>query len=92
MNVNFFGWIRDGVRQSVLLGVSDAIETLGTPDDPQTMHPSVSALLRRGSKGCEVAGPAQALPTIKGRSEGHPAARKRLGRSLKEINPNPAQP
>lgn len=30
-NMNFFGWIRDGVRQSVLLGVSNAVEQLGTP-------------------------------------------------------------
>ena len=30
VNVNFFDWMRNGVKQSVLLGVSDAIETMGT--------------------------------------------------------------
>ena len=33
MNVNFFDWLRQGVKQSVLLGVSDAIETMGTPTE-----------------------------------------------------------
>ena len=30
MNFNLFLWIREGVKQSVLLGVSDAIEAIGT--------------------------------------------------------------
>ncbi|MEZ6074929.1 MAG: hypothetical protein R3C56_04395 [Pirellulaceae bacterium] len=42
-NMNFFGWIRDGVRQSVLLGVSDAVEQLGTPAPVEELHPSVAA-------------------------------------------------
>jgi hypothetical protein len=39
MSANFFEWIRDGVRQSVLLGVSDAIEELGTPAQGEETHP-----------------------------------------------------
>ena len=51
MNVNFFEWLRDGVRQSVLLGVSDAIEQIGTPADSDQLHPNVAALLQgEGSK------------------------------------------
>ena len=46
MNVNFFEWLRDGVRQSVLLGVSDAIEQIGTPADSDELHPNVAALLQ----------------------------------------------
>ena len=30
---NFFSWIRDGVKQSVMLGVADAIDELGTPEE-----------------------------------------------------------
>jgi hypothetical protein len=30
MNINLFQWIREGVRHSVLLGVSDAVEQIGT--------------------------------------------------------------
>ena len=29
--MNFFHWIRDGVRHAVLLGVSDAVNDIGTP-------------------------------------------------------------
>ena len=71
MNVNFFEWLRDGVRQSVLLGVSDAIEQIGTPADSEDMHPNVAALLAgEGTKSKR-----------KGAS-----TRKRLGKSLKEMD------
>ena len=30
MQPNFFQWIREGVKQSVLLGVTDAVDQLGT--------------------------------------------------------------
>ena len=33
MNFNFFDWIRTGVKQSVILGVSDAVDRLGTPKE-----------------------------------------------------------
>ena len=32
MDFNFFNWIRDGVKKSVLLGVSDAVDEIGVPD------------------------------------------------------------
>jgi len=38
MNFNFFDWIRDGVRRSVLLGVSDAVETMGMPPSEESSH------------------------------------------------------
>ena len=38
MQYNFFQWIREGVRQSVLLGVSDAMEQIGTPDQGGELH------------------------------------------------------
>ncbi len=75
MNVNFFEWLRDGVRQSVLLGVSDAIEQIGTPADSDDVHPGVAAFL-------------QSDKTEKKRIPGAAATgsgRKRLGRSLKDI-------
>ena len=73
MNVNFFEWLRDGVRQSVLLGVSDAIEQIGTPTDSDELHPNVAAL---------IAGDA---PNTKNkRTKGN--SRKRLGKSLKDMN------
>ena len=71
MNVNFFEWLRDGVRQSVLLGVSDAIEEIGTPADSEELHPNVAALLTGDEP--------------KKTSKRSKAPRKRLGKSLKEM-------
>lgn len=76
MNVNFFEWLRDGVRQSVLLGVSDAIEQIGTPADCDELHPNVAALL--------VADSDVGKPTRGGKAT--TGAKKRLGKSLKDMN------
>ncbi len=76
--INFFSWIRDGVRQSVMLGVSDAIEQLGTPASTDELHPSVVGFLN-----AERAAPDQ--PKLAGNFSGNDRSRKRLGRSLKEI-------
>jgi hypothetical protein len=32
MQFNLFDWIREGVKRSVLQGVSDAMEAIGSPD------------------------------------------------------------
>ena len=72
MNVNFFEWLRDGVRQSVLLGVSDAIEQIGTPADTDELHPNVAALIT-------------GTTTKPKRASGN-QGRKRLGKSLKEMD------
>jgi hypothetical protein len=71
----FFGWIREGVKRSVLLGVSDALETLGTVDPNQSYQPSIAKAL--GSTG-------SSDPSLPGTSR---SPRKRLGKSLKDLNP-----
>ncbi|MEO1527820.1 MAG: hypothetical protein AAFX06_20510 [Planctomycetota bacterium] len=72
MNMNFFQWLRDGVRQSVLLGVSDAVDTIGLPetenDDNKT--PALASILGGEEK-----------PKAK-----RGGGRKRLGKSLKEMD------
>jgi hypothetical protein len=75
MNVNFFEWLRDGVRQSVLLGVSDAIEQIGTPADSDDLHPNVAALLQGD--------------TPKSKPSKNSGGRKRLGKSLKDMDAAP---
>lgn len=70
MNVNFFEWLRNSVRQSVLLGVSDAVEQIGVPEESDDVHPNLVTLLQ-----------ANESKTKKRRSP-----RKRLGKSLKEMN------
>jgi hypothetical protein len=78
MNVNFFEWLRDGVRQSVLLGVGDAIEQIGTPADNDDLHPNVAALFQSDTK------------TTKS-TRSTTAGRKRLGKSLKDMDALPAK-
>ena len=82
-NMNFFGWIRDGVRQSVLLGVSDAIEQLGSPAATEELHPSVAGFLHVERNEGQASG--QRLTATPGNSSNASKNRKRLGRSLKDI-------
>jgi len=78
MDFNFFQWLRDGVRQSVLLGVSDAVEQIGAPDSSAEIHPEVAALLHS---------PSTRGGGNKRRKVGSTGGRKRLGKSLQEMNP-----
>jgi hypothetical protein len=77
MNMNFFEWLRDGVRQSVILGVSDAVEQIGVPETDQEVKPAVAALL---------GGDPPKKKTTTRKSSGSAASRKRLGKSLKDMN------
>ena len=84
--LGLFNWIRDGVKQSVLLGVSDAIDTIGSPDENRALNP---ALLSFAKQPCASRAntridepPPRKLPGASGR--------KRLGRSLRDIEPKPA--
>lgn len=71
---NLFTWIREGVKQSVLLGVSDAVETIGTPDDADEITPKLLDFMKTDkSKTGKVGGTAA-------------ARRKRLGRTLKDMD------
>lgn len=76
-NLNFFSWLRDGVRQSVLLGVSDAVEQLGTPPATEDLHPSVVGFLQADRQPETSNKLNSSMPGAKGR--------KRLGKSLKDI-------
>ena len=84
--LGLFNWIRDGVKQSVLLGVSDAIDTIGSPDDNRTLNPAIMSFARQPlalqSSSLADEPVTRKLPTSSGR--------KRLGRSLRDIDPKPA--
>jgi hypothetical protein len=83
-----FGWIRDGVRQSVLMGVSDAMEVLGTPKDPEQMHPALQTMASNTLQ--RIAATEQSIDASATRVVNERAPqRKRLGRSLKDLSPNP---
>ncbi len=73
-NFNFFTWIREGVRQSVLMGVSDAVHHLGTPREGDEVHQRLTAFLQDS-------GSATAAPRLTDTSP-----RKKLGRTLQDIH------
>jgi hypothetical protein len=74
---NVFHWIREGVRQSVLLGVTDAIEQIGSPSEVDDAKPRLLEMARR-TEALPMPDTAAAAP----RSEAKP---KRLGRSLRDM-------
>ncbi len=76
-NFNFFSWLRDGVRQSVLLGVNDAVEQLGTPSADEQLNPQLAGViqLHRGEGD---------IPKLASKSKST-SSRKRLGKSLKDM-------
>ncbi len=84
--LGLFNWIRDGVKQSVLLGVSDAIDTMGAPEDNRTLNPALLSFAKQPvamQAGVRIDEPPQRkIPAASGR--------KRLGRSLRDIDPKPA--
>ncbi len=77
--MNFFNWIRDGVRDAVLLGVSDAVGDIGTPTEGDDISRRLLETLR-SNRPALVDGPA--APTSNGDRSAH---RKKLGRSLEQI-------
>jgi hypothetical protein len=71
--MNFFNWVRDGVRQAVLLGVSDAVGDIGTPPEGDDIGQRLLHALRNGQSVIPAA------PTT------DRSSRKKLGRSLEQI-------
>jgi len=78
-NHGVFHWIREGVRRSVLLGFSDAVEQLGVPSDANDLNPQLLSVLRQTG-----------APALENSAGGQPAPRerRRLGRSLDQLRDN----
>jgi hypothetical protein len=74
--MNFFNWIRDGVREAVLLGVTDAVGDIGTPREGDDISHRLLETIRSG-------GPA--LPIEADTNSNRSLHRKKLGRSLEQI-------
>ncbi len=73
MQFNLFQWIREGVRRSVIAGVADAVDSIGTPMEDDAIKGHLGQML----EGTATVSTARAgIATAK---------RKRLGRSLKEL-------
>ncbi len=79
--MNFYAWVREGVKRAVLLGFSDAIEQIGVPHENDDASQQLLAILRQGKSLEEPERIPTPIPT---------GGRKRLGRSLDDIVKNPA--
>ena len=69
--MNFFDWIRQGVKRSVLEGVADAVEHLGTPVEQDKIREQLLAYASTDSSTVNVI-----------ESSAKPTLRRRLGRGI----------
>ncbi len=78
-NFNFFEWMRNGVKSAVLLGVSDAVEEIGMPTHAEGDNKNMLGFLQNAKT--------QQIGSSSGSSSSsRTSGRKRLGRSLKDID------
>ncbi|MDX1943952.1 MAG: hypothetical protein SFU86_00990 [Pirellulaceae bacterium] len=75
MQFNLFDWIREGVKRSVILGVSDAVEAIGSPEGDNARERLAGLLSPVEAAGATTALGGTATAT----------KRKRLGRSLRDF-------
>lgn len=78
--MGFFAWIREGVRRAVLLGFTDAVEEIGKRSPDEDLSPQMAASLRE-----KLAVPVESAATPKLAANNRTGGRKRLGRSLEQI-------
>ena len=76
MNFNFFDWMRNGVKESVLLGVSDAVTTMGMPPE-ESSKDKILGFLKNNSEN--------EVPVRRIAGGNAPTGTKKLGRSLNDI-------
>jgi hypothetical protein len=75
--MSFFQWVREGVRQAVVLGFADAIEDVGQRSRDEELGSTLAQSLRdRLAVAAE--------PTVI-ESSAAPKSRRRLGRSLEAM-------
>lgn len=67
--MNFFDWIRQGVKRSVLEGVAEAVDHLGTPVEQDQIREHLLAFSSTDNSNLI-------------ESDARPAMRKRLGRGI----------
>jgi hypothetical protein len=72
MRINFFDWVREGVRQSILLGLSDAAVEIGSEKDVEVLNQQLLSSLDQGR-------------IVDESTKANRGRRKALGRSLNQI-------
>ena len=83
--MSFFHWLREGVRQAVVLGLADAVEDVGTRTQGEDLGPALAQSLRERlavrREPAMLIDPA-ATTAVAATAVAAPAGRRRLGRSL----------
>ncbi|MEW4451550.1 hypothetical protein AB1L30_02585 [Bremerella sp. JC817] len=82
-NFNFFEWMRNGVKSAVLLGVSDAVEEIGMPTEADGSDNNILGFMQNAKAQQKLT---NSSSTTNSSTRG--GTRKRLGRSLKDIEPS----
>ena len=80
-SLGFFGWLREGVRRSIVLGFSDAIDEIGNRSADEDLSPQLAAHLQESL----IVDPRASTATLAGAATSAPGARKRLGKSLEQL-------
>lgn len=76
--MSFFEWLREGVRQAVVLGLADAVEDVGTRAKGEDLGPALAQSLRERLTVRKEPTVLEASPLGAAKQTG----RRRLGRSL----------
>jgi hypothetical protein len=80
-SLGFFGWLREGVRRSIVLGFSDAIGEIGNRSADEDISPHLAAHLQESL----IVDPGERTASLAGATASAPGARKRLGKSLEQL-------
>jgi hypothetical protein len=76
--MSFFQWLREGVRQAVVLGLADAVEDVGTRASTEDFGPALAQSLRDRLT-------VHREPKIVDQPTTATTGRRRLGRSLESL-------
>lgn len=84
--MSFFQWLREGVRQAVVLGLADAVDDVGTLNRDEDLGPALAQSLRErlAVQREPAAVTAATVLDSKVAPVGATGGRRRLGRSLEQ--------
>ena len=85
MNFNFFDWIRLGVKDSVLLGVTDAVNTMGMPPE-ESSRDKILSFLQKETQSTEPRRLPSPEAKAKAKAKASTAGQRKLGRSLNDVH------
>ena len=82
--MSFFHWLREGVRQAVVLGLADAVEDVGTRNQGEDLGPALAQSLRERLSVQRDTPQAATILESKASPIAAAPSRRRLGRSLEQ--------